>query len=276
MTAAGGRVTLVTGASSGLGREFARLAAADGGTVVLVARREGRLEELARELEGAGREALVRPCDLTDDDQVDALLEGLAVDGVAVDHLVNNAGFGVTGRFDRIDAATERAMVELDVAAVHRLLVALLPGMVERGYGRVLNVASTAGFQPLPRMATYAAAKTFVQHHSEALWQELRGSGVSVTCLCPGKTATEFFDHAGMEGTAFEKMPMADAAAVARAGYRGMMAGKRLVVPGFQNKLNRLVSLVPRGLVLSVAGALFRRRDRGTGNAAPPTSTTGG
>lgn len=259
MTADRGKVTLVTGASSGLGWEFARLAAADGGTVVLVARREERLAELARELEEAGAGALVRPCDLTDGGQVEGLLADLAGDGVAVDHLVNNAGFGVTGRFDRMEAATERAMVELDVVAVHRLLVALVPGMVERGYGRVLNVASTAGFQPLPHMATYAASKTFVQHLSEALWRELRGTGVSVTCLCPGKTETEFFDHARMEGTTFDKMPGANAASVARAGYRGMTAGKRLVVPGFQNKLNRLVSLIPRGLVLSTAGALFRR-----------------
>lgn len=254
-------VTLVTGASSGLGREIARLAAADSAVLVLVARRRERLEELAAELAGdhRGLETVVQACDLTDEDQVVRLTEELAGRGLAVDHLVNNAGFGVAGRLHENAPRQETGMVALNAAALHRLLVAFLPAMAERGYGRVLNVASTAAFQPLPYMATYAATKAFVLALSEALWQEVRGTGVTVTCLAPGKTGTEFFEGAQMEGIGFEKVPAADAAAVARAGYRGMLAGERLVVPGLLNKLNAFVSpRSPRRLVLALSGGLFK------------------
>lgn len=197
------RVTLVTGASSGIGREL------------------------------AGR-------------------------GLAVDHLINNAGFGVAGRFHEIDPESERGMVALNAAGLHDLLVTFLPGMAERGYGRVLNVASTAAYQPLPGMATYAATKAFVLSLSEALWYEYRGSGVAVTCLCPGKTSTEFFAGANMDEIRFAKMPGTSPRGVAVAGYRGMIAGDRVVVPGLQNKLGALFAqLAPRRLVLAISGNLF-------------------
>ncbi len=259
---AAGRTTLVTGASSGIGRELARVAAADSSTLVLVARRRERLEELAGELGRAHPRlvVLVRPADLADRAEIDRLLAGLAADGVAVDHLVNNAGLGSAGRFDRLDPARERSVVAVDIVAVHALLQGLLPGMAERGYGRVLNVASTAGFQPVPNLATYSAAKAFVLALSEALWQEYRGSGISVTCLCPGKTETDFFPGSGIEESNFAKVPAASAAGVARAGWRGMMAGRRVVVPGLRNKLSWwLVPYMPGRAVLKLGGALFRR-----------------
>ena len=259
----GGRVALITGASSGIGRELARLAAADCATVVLVARRRDRLEELADELRRDHPGLTVRPwpVDLADPAAVRGLLDGLAAAGLAVDLLINNAGLGSAGRFHRLDPGRERTVVAVDVVAVHALLQGLLPGMAERGYGRVLNVASTAAFQPVPNLATYAASKAFVLSLSAALWQEYRGSGVTVTCLCPGKTATEFFSGSGLDESGFVRVPMAGAAGVARAGYRGMLAGRRLVVPGLRNKLSYwLVPLLPVRAVLKVGGELFRRR----------------
>lgn len=266
------RVTLVTGASSGIGRELALQAAEDSRAVILAARREGRLEELAgriRELPGAP-EAVVVPADLAGEDGRKAFLEGLgeleAGRGLAVDHLVNNAGLGHDGPFHENDPGREATTVAVNAAAVHHLCRALLPGMAERGYGRVLNVASTAAYQPLPYMATYGATKAFVLSLSEALWWEYRGTGVTVTCLAPGRTSTEFFDDAGMEGIAFMKFPAASARRVARAGYRGMQAGKRVVVPGFQNKLTAwLAPRLPRRPVLALAAALFAPRASGRG-----------
>jgi short-subunit dehydrogenase len=257
-------VTLITGASSGIGRELARLAAADSGTLVLTARREQRLREVAQELrEGTdGVEVVVLLADLTREGDRAGLLEELERRGLAVDHFVNNAGFGDVGGFNRLPAQRQRQVVELNVAAAHDLLLRLLPGMVERGYGRVLNVASTAGLQPVPGMATYAASKSFLLHLSQALWSELKGTGVTVTCLAPGKTETEFFEvNRGFEGSLFQRLPGDDPRKVARAGYRAMVAGRRLVVPGWSNKINRWGSkLLPVGWVVTVARALFVRK----------------
>lgn len=252
---------LVTGASSGIGREIARQAVASCDTLVLVARRRERLEELAAELEELrpGVRAVVWPRDLAEDGVRAALPDEMAAEGIAVDWLVNNAGFGVAGRCDGISAERLQAMVEVNVVALHHLTRLFLPGMLERRRGGVLNVASTAAFQPLPWMATYGATKAFVLSFSEALWQELRGTGVHVTCLCPGRTATEFFDDAGMEEIAFTKVPPDDPAEVARAGWGGLLDGKRVVVPGVPNKANALFApRMPKRLVLAVTGKLFR------------------
>lgn len=255
-------VTLVTGASSGIGWELARLAAPDSRALVVVARRTERLEELKGLLAGEAPdcEVLVRPVDLTVPAARRRLAEEFIADPrLAVDHLVNNAGFGLVGPLLDNDRDTERAMVELDVAAVHDLTITLLPGMVERGYGRVMNVASTAGYQPLPGFATYAATKAFVQSFSEALWQELRGTGVAVTTLSPGVTATEFGDRAGMPEGTLEGEGMT-ARAVAEAGYRGMVAGERVVIPGFANRLSSSVARrLPRRAVMAVAQRLTER-----------------
>jgi hypothetical protein len=255
-------VTLVTGASAGIGRELARLAARDSRALVVVARRRERLAALQEELAAVepGVEVVPWACDLTDARERRALFAGLGAKGLVVDHLINNAGAGDFGAFHRLDRARQQAEVELDVSAVHDLLLACVPGMVERGYGRVLNVASTAAFQPLPWFATYAAAKAFVLHLSEALAVELRGLGVTVTCLCPGRTATEFFD-AGVGGRdiGFARTPTADPATVAAAGYRGMLAGRRLVVPSGRDRLLAWgARAFPRPLVLALAQRLFR------------------
>jgi hypothetical protein len=255
-------VTLVTGASAGIGRELARLAARDSRALVLVARRRERLVALQEELAAAHPGLDVHPwaCDLADARERRALVAGLAAKGIAVDHLINNAGAGDSGPFQGLDRARLQAQVELDVVAVHDLLLAFVPAMVERRYGRVLNVASTAAFQPLPWMATYAASKAFVLHLSEGLSVELRPHGVTVTCLCPGRTATEFFAvAAGHEGTLFTRTPTADPREVARMGYEAMLAGRRLVVPMMRDRVMAWAArLSPRPLVLAVSARLFR------------------
>jgi short-subunit dehydrogenase len=255
-------VTLVTGASAGIGRELARLAAPDSGTLVIVARRRDRLEALADELVKANPGLAVVPwaCDLVDPAERRALIAGLAAKGLAVDVLINNAGVGDTGSFHDLDARRLASQLELNVTAVHDLLLALVPGMVARRRGRILNVASTAGFQPLPWMATYAAAKAFVLHLSEALAVELRPHGVTVTCLCPGRTATEFFEAAqGHSEIPFAKMPTASVHEVAERGYRGMLAGRAVVVPKLRDRLLGVAGRVsPRQLALLVSGRLFR------------------
>lgn len=251
---------LVTGASSGIGRELARLFAADGHSVVLVARRKPRLEELARELETGGRiKAWPIACDLSTPSGVDALLQTLATENVQVDFLVNNAGVGTTGRFVESPPEAEVAMAELNVTAVVRLTRALLPGMLARRHGRVLNIGSTAGFQPGPFMATYYASKAFVNHFSEALAYELAGSGVSVTLSCPGPTRTEFGDISGVARSKLFSLKVATAGSVARQAYRALMRGRVLVIHGFLNWLAaQLTRVGPRSLVRAVVAGLNR------------------
>jgi short-subunit dehydrogenase len=252
-------IALVTGASSGLGKELARLFAADGHGVVLVARRKERLEELARELETRGVKAWPIASDLARPDAVGALVAELGARGLTIDYLVNNAGVGTTGTFVEADAAGEAAMVELNVTAVVRLTRALLPGMVTRRQGHVLNIGSTAGFQPGPFMATYYASKAFVNHFSEALAYELRGSGVTVTLSCPGPTRTEFGDVSGVGRANLFRLSVASAESVARAAYRGMWQGRVLVVHGFMNWLGtELLRVSPRALVRALVAMLNR------------------
>jgi uncharacterized protein len=262
-------VTLVTGASAGIGRELARLAARDSRALIVVARRRERLAALQEELAASEPHAEVVPwaCDLADPRERRALFSGLAAKGLVVDHLINNAGSGDFGAFHQLDRNRQQAELELDVVAVHDLLLHCVPGMVERGYGRVLNVASTAAFQPIPWFATYAAAKAFVLHLSEALAVELRDQGVTVTCLCPGRTATEFFTAArGGDDIAFARRPTADPREVAAAGYQGMLAGRRLVVPSRRESLSAWgARAFPRPLVLALASRLFRPRRAGGG-----------
>jgi len=249
---------VVTGASAGIGREIARLAAPDVRRLVLVARRGERLDALAEELRAAEPEleVQVRACDLTDPEA-----RARAFEGLEPDWLVNNAGFGDLVPFAEHDPERLAGMIRLNVEALSDGCRAVLPGMRERGRGRILNVASTAGFQPLPGFAAYAASKAYVVSLSEALAGECRGTGVSVTLLCPGVTKTEFFT-AG-EGFADRPLPgiASSAAAVARAGYHGMREGRRLVVPGPLNDLvRRLVPHLPRGFVLALAARFAHRR----------------
>ena len=222
---------LVTGASAGIGRELAREFAGDGWDLVVVARREDRLRALADELAVEHDAAVeVVAMDLAEPDAADAL--GDAVDdlGVQVDALVNNVGVGTYGPFHESDPDEELTQLRLNVELPVRLTRQFLPGMVERDDGVVLNLSSLAAFQPGPRMAGYYASKAYVQSFSEALAEELRGTGVSVTAVCPGPVSTEFQERAGMTdsrvGSTFSHTPEE----VARAGYRGAMAGDPVVV----------------------------------------------
>ena len=264
-TPAPDRTAIVTGASSGIGTEIARELARRGHGLVLVARRADRLEDLAAELADRGVRIEIAPTDLTDRHAragLPALVEGL---GLEVDLLVNNAGLSTTGAVHRADPDAEANMVELDVLAVTDLCTRFLPSMVERGRGAVLNVASTAAFQPGPFMAVYFATKAYVLSFSEALAEELRHTGVTVTTLCPGPTVTGFQKRAGMEHAPIGgRMVTGDAAAVARAGYAGMMKGRRLVIPGL---VNRVGTTLPRFLPRALATRIVARMTAVRGDA---------
>ena len=254
---------LITGASAGLGLEFARLFAADKHDVVLVARRRERLDTLAAELSTAhGVRAHVVAADLATAAGVDAVIAAVTQLGVEIDFLVNNAGFGSNGRFVSLNAAKELDQVQVNITTLVALTRAFLPGMVARKRGRILNLGSTAGFQPGPFMAVYYASKAFVNLFTEALAHELRGTGVTATVSCPGATQTEFAAVAGNAGSRLFKARTASAAVVARQAYRGMHRGRPMVVHGFRNKLMmQLLRVSPRAAVRAVAASMNRTPD---------------
>lgn len=250
------RTALITGASAGIGAAVARELARRGHHLTLVARREDRLEELAAELAAEHDvEAAVDACDVGDAEARTGLIAriGRRKRGVAV--LVNNAGFATFGNAWETPADREREEVRVNVEALHHLTLAFLPGMVERRYGAILNVGSTAGFQPLPGNATYAASKAFVNSFSESLHSELAGTGVSCTVLCPGPVATEFTSVSGVEHLEKGAPPFlfASASSVARAAVEGMDKGKRVVMPrptdAVQGALGRYT---PRSVLLPI------------------------
>ena len=246
-------VALITGASAGLGVEFARQLSARGHRLVLVARRKERLEELAKELGNARAVAL----DLSEDDAAAKLIADLQAHGETVGLLVNNAGFGLIGRFAELDAKRQRQMIDLNVGVLTDLCRAVAPGMIERKSGAILNVASTAAFQPGPKMAVYFATKAFVLSLSEALHEELKPHGIKVSCLCPGPTRTEFGDVAGFGGNGlFDRVAM-DAATVVRTGLKGLDKNRAVVVPGIVNKIGAASTrFAPRPVVRRIAGAI--------------------
>ncbi|MEM8664187.1 MAG: SDR family oxidoreductase [Pseudomonadota bacterium] len=250
---------LITGASAGLGVEFAKLAAAEGQPVVLVARRRDRLDALAESLPG---EAHVYPADLIDPAAHEGLAEFVGGLGKPVGTLINNAGFGQSGRFAKADPAQLRGIVDLNIGALVDLSRRYLPGMLARRDGGILNVASTAAFQPGPLAAVYYASKAFVLSFSEALTEECRGTGVRVTALCPGPTETEFFEKADMDKVNLRKaIRSMEAAPVARAGWDGLKRGKRVVVPGAVNRLTAAsASFTPRSIGLRAVKALQSRQ----------------
>ncbi|HNX50148.1 MAG TPA: SDR family oxidoreductase [Thermoanaerobaculaceae bacterium] len=254
-----GSTVLITGASSGIGEELARRLAKEGCRLVLVARRRARLETLARELAGTGAAAVhVVAADLAVPGAAAALVEQLDGLGLGIDVLVNNAGFGRSGAFVDIDLAVEQEMIRLNVMALVELCKLLGRRMVARGRGHILNVASTAGFQPGPLMAVYYASKAFVLSFSEALAAELRDSGVVVCTLCPGPTRTGFAARADLGATRLVNRVsrMATASDVAGAALRGLRRGPRLIIPGPMNKLGVFsLRLAPRRWVT----ALVRR-----------------
>jgi uncharacterized protein len=252
---------LVTGASSGIGADIARSLARRGHGVTLVARRKERLQDLAGELSDAhGVRAEVLGCDLADAGARKRMLASLSELGLVVEVLVNNAGFGTAGPFYELDQDRELEEVRLNVETVVALCGRFVPEMVGRGRGSVLNVASTAAFQPLPRQATYAASKAFVLSFTEALHTDLHATGVTATALCPGPVKTEFVETAGMDeaaGTVPEFM-WTSSADVAEQGVKGIEKGRRVVVPGAFNAAGALGGQhVPRGLLLRVANRLY-------------------
>ncbi len=247
------RTALITGASSGIGLELARLFAADKWDVALVARSEGKLNDLAAELQSAhGVTARVIAADLAKPDAPARIIE--ALHGVEIEALVNNAGFGLGGEFAKTDLGAELEMIQVNVTALTHLTKLVLPAMVARRRGAILNVASTAAFQPGPLMAVYYATKAYVLSFSEAIADELRNSGVTVTALCPGPTETGFAAVAKTESSMlFTMMRPSEAKDVARAGYEGMKRGKRVVIPGAKNKLlAQSVRVSPRRLVTTI------------------------
>jgi len=258
-----GSTVLVTGASSGLGAEMARSLARRGANLVLTARSEGRLEELASDLRRVnGVEVHVVPVDLSAPDGASRVLDAVSRLGVTVDHLINNAGFGSGGPFAGLDAAREDAMVRLNSGAVVTLTRALLPKMLERGRGGVLNVASTASFQPVPYMATYGATKAFVVSFTLALATELRGTGITAMVLCPGPVLTGFQAAAGLERPGLG-MAVLGIARTVESGLDAYARGERLYVPGVVNGLQRFGSrIVPEPVTSWLAARAMRRWGR--------------
>ena len=246
---------LVTGASTGIGYELARLFARNGYDLVLVARTAAPLEKVAAELESlAGAKVRVLAQDLSRPNAPVEIFDELQRLGVQVDVLVNNAGFGTHGPFATIDAAANVELLQVNIISLTHLTRLFLPGMIARRAGKIMNVASMAAFLPGPFMATYYASKAYVLHFSEALSSELRGSGVTVTALCPGPVNTEFQKRAGVEKSRLFSSGAMDAGTVAAAGYRGIMRGRRIVIPGASNMLAaKSVRFFPRRLATWMA-----------------------
>ncbi len=246
-------VTVITGASAGLGVEFARQCAARGEALVLVARRRDRLEALKAEL---GGDVHVIAADLSERAAAASLIAQVEAEGLAVDTLINNAGFGLAGKFWTAPLGRLSEMIDLNCRTLMELCHLALPAMRERGQGAILNVASTAAFQAGPNMAVYYASKAFVLSFTEALHHELKGSGIRVTCLCPGPTTSEFGEVAGSKSPALERIK-GPAAPVVRAGLKGLDRGKAIVIPGAPNKITAQINrILPRAVVRRLVGRI--------------------
>jgi len=257
MIGKGDQYALVTGASSGIGYELAKLFARDGKNLVVVARSKDKLEELKKEIEnkyGTSVKVLIK--DLSDSKAPQEIFSELEKEGVNVDVLVNNAGFSVWGQFSKSDWQKEAEMIQVNITSLTYLTKLYQKKMLEDGSGRILNVASTCGFMSAPFTSIYCASKSYVLHFSEALANELKGTPVSVTCLCPGATETLFFKRASMENCRGAKMKMMDASTVAKVGYQALKKGKVIAIPGLQY---RLMPYLMRVLPRSVGIAIMRR-----------------
>ena len=253
---------VITGASSGLGAEFAKLAAAEGAKVVLIARSRPELDLLATDIDRSGQLAAVLAIDLSTPDAGDVIARELETLDLYCHTLVNNAGFGLFGDAVELDRERQLGIIDVNVRAATDLMLRFLPAMVERGSGAVLNVASVAGFAPGPRMALYFASKAYLISLSQALMQEVRQAGVTVTCLCPGPLRTPFLGRAGADRVAlFKVLRKLDTADVARAGWDAMKAGRALCIPGFGARIAVMTTrLLPRAALLAIVGRLQRER----------------
>jgi uncharacterized protein len=253
---------VVTGASSGLGAEFARLAAGEGAKVVLIARSRPELDALAAKLDPSGRFTVVLSLDLAARGAGETVARELEALDLYCHILINNAGFGLFGDAVELDRERQLGVIDVNMRAATDLMLRFLPAMVGRRSGAVLNVGSIAGFAPGPRMALYFASKAYLVSISQALMQEVRGTGVTVTCLCPGPLRTPFLARAGADRVAlFKLLRKLDAADVARAGWDAMKTGRALCVPGIDNKIAVMATrLLPRAALLAIVGRLQRKR----------------
>ena len=250
-------VALVTGASSGIGADLARELARDGHDLVLTARRQEPMQALAAELEAYGATSLVIAADLSQPGGAAQLAAQLEARGLTIDVLVDNAGLGAIGPFDRMDTVRIGEMLQVNIVALTELTRLVLPGMVARGRGRVMLVGSTAGFQPGPGMAVYFATKAYVLSLSEAMHEELKPHGIKVSCLCPGPTRTEFGEVAGFRGNGlFERVAMTSGDVVAT-GLMGLERNRAVVVAGLLNRIGAASTrFVPRFVVRKIVGAI--------------------
>jgi len=255
------QTALITGASAGIGRELAKLFAKGGYSVVLAARNGARLDQFADELQRQFTISVKAfALDLGSASAPQFLFDQVERENIGIDVLVNNAGYGKLGAFADVPLEESLGQIELNITALTHLTKLFLGPMLERKSGKILNVASTAGFQPGPLMAVYYATKAYVISFSEALANELSGSGVTVTCLCPGATDTEFQKRAGTEETLLFKLRPMTAKAVAQDGYRGLMKGKPLVISGLRNwLLAESLRISPRRAVTAVSRRLIER-----------------
>jgi short-subunit dehydrogenase len=256
-----GKTALITGASSGIGYELTKLFARDGLNLVLVARDQTRLAQIGEELHRSFNvSATIIPKDLAQARAADELFHELQRTGVEVDILVNNAGFNVYGPFAETDAQQELQMLQLHVVTLTQLTKLVLPGMIKRQFGKILNMGSTGSFAPGPYDAVYCASKAYVLSFSEALAEELRGTGVTITTVCPGATKTAFAQRAGMSDTKLFQGRLLSAAKVAQTGYRALLHGRTSVVVGRANKLMTFaLRLTPRNLVARMSKRILSR-----------------
>ncbi len=248
-------IAVITGASGGLGEEFARLCAMDGNDLVLVARSKEKLEMLGKELQSKHRiQVTVLAHDLSLSDSVQKLTEELQSRNITPDILINNAGFGAYGLFHETEYRQEKNLIAVNIAALTELTKSLLPSMVKRGSGKILNIASTAAFQPGPLMAVYYASKAYVMNLSLALSEELKETGVTVSCLCPGPTKTGFEVNANLGSSRLFRLGSMDAATVATIGYEAMKQGRPLIVAGLRNRIGAFMTrFIPKMLAAKIA-----------------------
>ena len=249
---------LVTGASSGIGWELAKLFAADKSDLVLVARRKERLDALAEELKDEfGVDVYVLPKDLSDPEAPKEIFEELKAAGIDVDVVVNNAGFGLRGPFANIDMDGQIDMVQVNVVALTHLTRLFLPGIIERGRGGILNVGSLAGFQPGPNLAVYYATKAYVLSLTEAISEEITNPHIKISCLAPGPVKTEFGEKSALDDSLLFKMSLMEVGPVVKEGYEGFRQGKVIVLPGIKQKLIPvLLRFTPRFLVRKIVKSL--------------------
>ncbi len=271
------RWALITGASSGIGAEFARRLAGRGMHLVLVARREHVLAELAEELHtrhGTKCELIVG--DLSEPDQAGRVIDRVNELGVTIELLVNNAGYGIVGTVEQVDAQRAMSMLRLNVGTLTELTYRILPGMLERGHGAIINVASVAAFQPVAYMPAYSATKAYVLHFSEALWAEVYDRGVTIMALCPGVTRTGFFDVAGVPNW-LKKQSSHTPAQVVKRAMKALEKRRQFVVPGWSNYLRALATrFAPRRFVVRESMKYFRPKKKKNATKsrdaeAPPT-----